>query len=657
MHAILKTDPPELSQSNSNIPPSLERIVRRCLEKDPEHRFQSASDMAFALESLSSSSGTAVLPLRPQKPVQLSWILSGIFFIAAVTLGVLLFRSLNRTQPESSSALQRLSIVLPENTILNSSAISPDGKYLAYVINRTTGFSKLWLRSMDSTEAQEIPGTENATLPFWSPDSRSIGFFTESEMKKWTIGGGPPETLSEVQLPKGGTWNQYGDILFAPKGPGGIYRISERGGEATPVTLPDASRNEARHVFPQFLPDGRHFFYLVRGNQGVYIGSLDSKDRKQIFRESTPVRYIEPGYLFFVQNDKLMVQRFDKNRLELTGSAIPIADNTSSHVSGPEFSASENILVYGSGEAWASQPIWFDRSGKQSSPLKNYPPTVGEPGNYVFSDLSPDNKRLLTEKNGVMWMVDLLTGYFSRYAMTNESIAVFSPDGSQVVYATFDTSASKDKDLNVYKRPSSGTGKAEVLFKPPLGGTSDLSWSADGKFITFTAPGGPKYNFDLWVLPLDGKRKAFPYLQTEAREENPVLSPDGKWVAFQSYQMGQCEVYVRSFPLEDGAIWAISTDGGEKPIWRRDGKELFYLTLDKKLMAVEVQTGETFKISTAKVLFQTHAQPRINTWGIGGEKQYFVSSSGTHFLINTLIDKTDQAEIGVLVNWKSLLTK
>ncbi|HSE41972.1 MAG TPA: protein kinase [Acidobacteriota bacterium] len=656
MHAILKADPSDLSQSNGNIPPSLERIVRRCLEKDPNQRFQSTSDLAFALESLSSTSGTAVIPLRQNKPIQLAWILSGIFFITATILAVTLYRTSNRTPPEQTSSVQRLSIVLPENTILNSSAISPDGKFLAYVVNGTTGFSKLWLRSMDSTVAQEIPETENATLPFWSPDSRSIGFFTETRLKKWTIGGGPPETLSEVELPKGGTWNQYGDILFAPKGPGGIYRISARGGEATVASTLDASRKEARHVFPEFLPDGRHFFYLVRGAQGVFVASLDSKETKMIFSESTPVRFIAPGYLFFVRNDKLMVQRFDQNRLELSGEAIPIAENWSDHISGPNFSISENnILVYGRSEAWDTQPIWFDRSGKQSSPFHNYPSALGKPGIYFFSDLSADDKQLLIQTSGVMWMVDMLTGTFTRYAMTNETDAVFSPDGRNIAYSHVEMTPSKRRDINFYLRPSTGTGKAEVLFKSPFG-AFDLSWSGDGRFITFTSA-DPKTNFDLWVLPLDGDRKAFPYLQTENREENPVLSPNGKWVAYQSYQTGQSEIYVGSFPMDAGGLWAVTTEGGEKPIWSRDGKELFYLTLDKKLMAVEVETGDIFKMGTTKLLFQTHTQPRINTWGIGTGKQYFASSDGKHFLTNTLIDRTDQAEISVVVNWNSLLKK
>jgi hypothetical protein len=339
-----------------------------------------------------------------------------------------------------------------------------------------------------------------------------------------------------------------------------------------------------------------------------------------------------------------VVQHFDKNRLELTGEVIPITDNWSGHVSGPNFSVSENnVLVYGDGGGWDSQPIWFDRSGKQSSPLENYPSAIGEPGFYLFCDLSSDNKQLLTTFKGALWMVDLLTGSFRRYAMTNDNEAVFSPDGSMVAY----------NDGNFYRRASSGIGKPELL-NEFMG--EDVDWSSDGKFITFTG-GNQKTLFDLWVLPLDGKRKAFPYLQTETREESGVLSPDGKWVAYQSYQSGRSEIYVRSFPVEAEGVWAISSDGGERPIWRGDGKELFYLTLDKKLMATEVQIGEAFKVGATRFLFQTHAQPRINTWGLGKNKQYFASSDGRHFLVNTMIDKTDHGEIKVIINWISLLKK
>jgi serine/threonine protein kinase len=374
MHAILKSEPPELSQNTGLIPLSLERIVRRCLEKDPNFRFQNTSDLAFALESMSTTSGTTVTAYQRKKLIPIGWILAGIFFLAALIFGIGFYRLINKTAPESSSSVQRLSIVLQPNNILNSLAISPDGQRLAYVINRTTGLSTLWLRSLDSTESEEIPGSEDATLPFWSPDSRSIAFFTERDLRRLTIGGGPVEQICEcdIDIAKGGTWNQYGDILFSPRSGKGLYRVSARGGVPTEETTLNDSHGEWRHLFPQFLPDGRHYFFINGARPddlGLYVASLDSKERKRIFADPVPVRYMEPGYLLFPRGKKLMVQGFDKSKLELTGDPLAIASNESDRTSGPDFSLSENnLLVQQATTGWLSQPIWFDRSGKQASP-------------------------------------------------------------------------------------------------------------------------------------------------------------------------------------------------------------------------------------------------------------------------------------------------
>jgi serine/threonine protein kinase len=650
MHAILKADPPELSESNGTIPVSLERIVRRCLEKDPNYRFQTASDLAFAIESASTTSGAAIAAFKQKKSVPATWILSAIFFIAALIFGAAFYRSMKKTPAEIPSSVQRLSIVLPQNTVLNSLAISPDGQRLVYITNGTTGYSKLWLRSLDSEQPQEI--LEDATLPFWSPDSRSIGFFTENALMKWTIGGGPAEMLSKVDFPKGGTWNQFGDILFNAGVGKGIYRISAAGGDAIPVITPDPLHRE-RLMFPHFLPDGRHFLFMLAGltdRQGLYVGSMDSKERKRILPDLTPAKFVDPGYLFFVRNDKLMVQHFDKTQLSLSGEATPIADDWSDRRSGSDFSISQNnILVRGNTRGWNSQPIWFDRSGNQSNHLKSSVSAIGEPGEYKFCDLSSDGRHLLTIRDGRMWMIDLITGSFDRFAITNDQIGIFSPDGSEVAYFTL---SMPPKDLTFFKRPFNGSGKAEILFHPeyPI---QDFYWSADGKFITYTMRG---HSPDLFVLPLKGDRKPYPYLQSEAMEANGVLSPDGRWIAYESNVSGQSEIYVGSFPLDAGGVWEISTEGGEQPLWRRDGKELFYLTLDKRLIATEVQTGPVFKPGVSRELFQTRVLPRLNPRGIV-RKQYFVSADGTHFLLNTLIDNTTPVEISVLLNWQALLKK
>ena len=671
MHAILKSDPADLYSNHPEISPAVERIVRRCLEKDPSNRFQTASDLAFTLESLYSSSAPVVQSLHPIKRSQLAWLGAISFFISTAVLGVALYRSSNNTPNENIASVQRFSIVLPPGTILNSLALSPDGHHIAYVTNTAIGLSKLWLRSIDSNQAEEIPGTENAAQPFWSPDGRSIGFFTENALKKWTMGGGPPEKLHDAEIPKGGAWNQYGDILFSPRGPGGLYRISSRGGEIKPATTLDSSRAEGRHIYPQFLPDGRHFLFLVNSikveSRGVFIGSLDSNTRIRILPELTPVRYADPGFILFVRNQKLMLQQFDAKLSKLIGEPLALADNNSGDGSGPVFSAAgTNLIVHGNSGSWNTQPVWLDRSGKQSSPYKNYQSALGEPAPYTFCDMSSDDKRLLTLRRSsnvtqfghgfntenIMWMVDLTNGSFTRYAMTNESDAVFSPDGTRVAYSAFNVGPDRDTDL--YIRSADGTGRAELLFHPQTKSPiSNLFWSTDGRFLTFTSL-DLKTHFDLWVLPLEGARKPFPYLQSPAREERNVFSPDGKWVAYQSYQTGEPEIYVRSFPAGAGGVWAISTEGGEQPIWRRDGKELFYLTPSKKLKSIEVQTGAVFKTGRTHDLFQMPVEPRM-IGRIGATKQYFASADGRHFLVNTIVENKAPAEIYVLVNWKSLL--
>jgi eukaryotic-like serine/threonine-protein kinase len=649
MHAILKADPPELAESSGMIPLSLERIVRRCLEKDVNDRFQTASDLAFAIETMSTSSGTAVA-YKQKKSIPIAWILSAIFFLAAVIFGTAFYRSMKKSSPGISS-VQRLSIVLPENTVLNSLAISPDGQRLVYITNGTTGFSEMWLRSMDSEHAEKI--LEDATLPFWSPDSRSIGFFTETELKKLTIGGGPPETLTAVNIPKGGTWNQYGDILFNPNNIEGLYRISAAGGEARLVTTLDRSRGERRHLFPHFLPDGRHFLYMIMSSEddqrGVYLGSINSGLKKRVLPDAMQARFVDPGYLFFAWEGKLMVQHFDKTRFELSGEPVAIADDSSEWGTGPDFSVSQNnILVRGNFDGWKSQITWFDRSGKQSSPLKSAPSTIGLPAENDFCDLSSDDKRLLAFRDGRMWMIDLINGTFDRYAVTNDEFAIFSPDGSEVAYSVFSMNSEHN---SFFKRLSSGAGKAELLFRPP-NLMWDPRWSKDGKFITYTSTDP---SWDLFAVPITGDRKPFKYLESDAREENGVLSPDARWMAYQSYASGQSEVYVRSFPLEAGGTWEISKDGGEQPLWRSDGKEIFYLTLDKKLIATELQTDPIFKPGASRILFQTKVHPRMNTRVLNRPKQYLVSANGTHFLVNSLVDNTSPAKMSVVLNWQGLL--
>ena len=352
MHGIIKEDPPELSSMSVAIPQSLDRVVRRCLEKSPDQRFQSFSDLAFALDTLSSptiSSGTGrTLAI---KKWNLPWILAAFSLVAALTLGVILYQAFQKDGAIPTAPVQRFSISLSEKTVIDAIAMSPDGKYLAYAPIDRSGNSSLVLRSLDSIESQEIPGTESASRPFWSPDSRSIGFFTTDQLKIVSIGGGPPKTLCDVESPTGGTWNQDDVILFARANFTGLYRISAMGGEAVPMTSLDASHSEWTHRFPQFLPDGRHFFYMLGSQQddyqGLYVGSLDGKVKKRLHSGLQKVEYAN-GYGLSLVGDKLMVQPFDTKTLEFKGEPVQIAEEvTPSLPQAALFSVSQkNILAY-----------------------------------------------------------------------------------------------------------------------------------------------------------------------------------------------------------------------------------------------------------------------------------------------------------------------
>jgi len=670
MSAILKEDPPDLSETNKSVAPALERVVHHCLEKNREARFHSASDLAFALEALSGTSvssetATAIAPAweRPKGRERLVWIgataLLALALLAALPFAIAYFR--NRA-PTAKDHATRFFVFPPEKSTLigGGQHISPDGRRLVYVANTTDGKRLLWSRPLDSLTAQPLAGTDDASNPFWSPDGRFVGFFAAgTKLKKIELSGGPAETLAEVQGGLGGTWNREGVILYARSPSDGLYRVSATGGSPVRVTTLDEGRKETGHLWPYFLPDGRHFLYLARSaqkeNTVIYAGTLDSQDRKLLVNaDSSPV-YV-PGFLLFLRERTLMAQPFDASKLQLTGEPSSIAERVAYNlVTGRgAFSASQTgVLVFLSANSPNTQLTWFDRAGKQLA-------LVGGPSALSSIDsgprLSPDEKRVAVSRvdpqtvSADIWLIDLARNTPSRFTFdpANEISPVWSPDGSRIVF-----SSNREGVANIYQRLSNGAGNDELVFRSGRQ-AGPYDWSPDGKFILFGMISATTGN-DIWLLPLFGDQKPTPFIQTNFAEIQARFSPDGRWVAYASNESGPFQVYVQSHPISGGK-WQVSTTGGAQPEWRRDGKELFYLAPDRKLMAVQVNGAEsTFSIGIPKPLFDA----RVSTFfpGAPGINYYAASGDGQRFIVNTIAGDAAPLPLTVILNWTAGLKR
>ena len=604
---------------------------------------QSASDPA--LDSLRHTQAAAAgqldsAPKRIKRKNLLVWIIAAIF-LTAIPLAWAYFR---RQTPEPRS--HKLSVLLPENASLESHAISPDGNQLGFVA--TVGDNtQIWLRPFDSLNPRPLAGTEGAETIFWSPDARAIGFFTKDKLKRITLSSGVVTALCNVAEARGGAWGGDGEIVFAPRIADGLYRISANGGKPVPVTTLDRSQREDAHRWPWFLPDGRHFLYYVRSSQrdqqGTYVGSLDSKEKKRLVAAIGGAAYAAPGYLLFVLNQRLVAQPFDPDRLQITGEPVTVVEEVAQ---GPGwfalFSISANVLTYKGGTNINTQLAWFDRAGKQLQ-------AVATPSNYGIVRLSPDGTLLAGHRvdpetaGGDIWLVELLRGTRRRFTTdpSYEYVPIWSPDGARIVF-----SSNREGSMDLYVKSLSGPDESEALLKSDTAKYPE-DWSLDGRFILYSNFDSKTGQYDLWYLPWFGDRRPAPFLTTPFAESQGQFSPDGRWVAYCSDESGENEVYVQSFPVPGNKV-LISTGGGTAPKWRRDGKELFYLAADGKFMALEVQAGATLKASIPQALpFNAKKKAAI----------YDIAADGQRFLINTATENTASGTINVVLNWTAELRK
>ncbi len=668
MTAILNNEPPELSETNAKISPQLEKIVRRCLEKKPERRFHSAHDLGFALEALSvpSSSGAnrteAVQALnittrRSGWRERIWMIAAGVFALLALAFGVAYVR-----RPSlPTAATMRLTVnPLEGANVFELPAISPDGRTLAFVA-RTTGTRQIWVRPLDSQMAKPLVGTEYPDLMFWSPDSQSIAFLSGGKLKKIALSGGAPVNLCDTSSLSWGTWNRDGVILFA-EGAAGIKRISANGGAITGVTTVDVARGETAHRNPFFLSDGRHFLFYVEHNEpakrGIYVRPLNGGESKQIL--STDVRTVwagvnpvapSEGYLVFMRQGALLAQSYDFSQNQLSGDPIRIADQVRTNPAGfnGRFSLSETgILVFTEGSE-KQQLVLANRAGKKLG-------TAGPIGSYNVPRFSPDEQRLAVgrfdpqSQSLDIRLLDLARGTDTRFTFdpAEDSSPLWSPDGTRLAWASLRSGV---RDL--YWKAANGAGEDELLFKSAYSKIPQ-DWSKDGRFILYQES-DPQTSNDLWILPLEGERKPWLWLKTEFTEQVAKFSSDGKWIAYTSNESGRFEVYVRAFvpgAPASGGKWQISTNGGSQAKWRRDGRELYYVSTDYQLMAVDLTLGAEVKAGTPKALFDLR-DLRASTAGVG----FTATSDGQRFLFVTSAEDAYLTPFTVVTNWMAEMKK
>jgi serine/threonine protein kinase len=663
---ILEIDPPPMSSLQPMTPPQLDHVVKTCLAKEPDERWQSAGDLCRGIEWIAEGGSQAGVPApiltKRKNRERLAWSIAAI----AVALGVLGLGAAAyfHRAPQDTRAL-RFFVSLPDKAGLAGSAtvtsgqtgslaVSPDGRWVAFVAGSAEGKYLLWVRSLDALAAQTLAGTDGASSPFWSPDSRFLAFFAGGKLKKTEVSGGSPITLCDAPDNRGGTWSRNGVIVFAPSYPGILQKVSASGGVPAAATMLGAG--EIAHVRPIFLPDGRHFLYNANTSSAsgvpIYMASLDSNERKLLLNTDGSNVFYTQEHILFLRDTTLMAQPFDSRRLVFTGEAFPVAEEIQTQPGAPPygvFSASDTgVLAYQTGTAAAgSQLVWLDRTGKQIGVL-------GDSGRYGDLELSPDGKRASVSipdqggKGRDIWLYDVARGLRTRFTFdpADEFTSVWSPDGSRVVF-----NSRRKGHLDLFQKASSGAGTEEVLLEDNVDKYPE-SWSPDGRFILYSTGGNTPRTTgnDLFVLPLSGDRKPFPFLNTQFNEAQGQFSPDGRWIAYRSDESGRGEVYVAPFP-GSGGKWQISTGGGIYPRWRRDGTEILYFAPDYRLMSATVNgKGGNFEVGVVKPLFGTRPP-------IGFRYPFDVSADGQRFLINTFPEQATSAPITVVVNWTAGLKK
>jgi eukaryotic-like serine/threonine-protein kinase len=661
--SIMKEEPRSLAELAPMSPPGLDRIVKRCLAKDPDDRWQSARDVAAELRYIAEAAtsrieaapvvpGTAAAAGRPSRE-RMFWIST---LVGVVVLAVAL-QVVRRPQAIPGSAgVTRFTVTTPEGIVELPDAadpsISPDGRALAFTATDSTGTLLIWLRSRDSLTPRPLPGTESASLPFWSPDSKYLGFFADGKLQKIRVDGGPAQILCDANNGRGATWSQAGTIVFAPAAEGPLYRVDAAGGSPTVVTALDSTRHETGHRWPCFLPDGKHFLYVVLpgdkdGNFETCVGSQDGGSPERLMTVGAAPIYADPGYLVFIRNGTLMVEPFDPGSRKVKGdpTALETLPLRTDYTGAREVTASrDGILAFRSPGSPNTDLVWYDRQGRSLGKVPI------NPGRFEGLTVSPDGTHIAVERRSApttadIWLVDVDRSVSTRFTFgPGESFTpVWSPDGQAIAYG-----CNRGGRENIYMRSVTGQGSEQLLYASNSLFKHTTQWSFDGQHVVFVEL-GENTGWDIFTLAPAPGAKAVPYLNSSFNESIGAISPDGRWMAYVSDESGRPEVYVDAFPTP-GNKSQISTGGtlqvGQDLRWTRDGKSLIFETLDFAIMSVDLETTPNFRAGTPRLLFRV--RPDVVSLSMTGDAQRFVA---------TMPSGTTGSSITLVMNWAELLNR
>ena len=644
--SILDREPPPISAVQPTTPAALEHVIAKCLDKDPDARWQSAHDIAEELRWIAASPET---PSARGRSGRAGWFVAAGLLLALVIAALMLLRKpAVRTLTTELNAPEDASFAFDSG----GAVISPDGTTIVFPAVTSSGVPMLWVRSLDSATSRPLKGTENATFPFWSPDSRSIAFFSDGKLKRMEVASGAAETIADATPGRGGAWGPDGTILFAPSPAQGLYKVSARGGTVRPVTEVNVERGDTSHRFPVFLPDGRHFLAFVQGaSEGgnVLLGSTDSKETRMLATADGGVAFAPPNILLIVHDRVLRAQRMNLKTFAPEGEVVPLAENiqVSNAINTANVSVSANgILLYVSGaSAFMSNLTFFDATGKDLG-------SVGTPSDQLDPRVAPDGHAVLVSQTAANGNADIVAYDLRRnistkltFSAANEFGPVWSPDSRSFVYTSFDKRVG-----DLFTKREEGSGNGEPLFADKRRKIAS-DWTRDGRYIIYQALSrGTNWDIEAYSI---ADHKTIPLVKTTAAEMLGHVSPDGRWLVYVSLEGGRGEVYVQRFP-PTGERWQISGGGGTMPLWSRDGRQLFYLSPDAKMMAATVNPkGDQFVADAPRALFST----RVKLVSGVTRAQYDVASDG-RFLINVnSSDGRKQSAITLVENWTSKLNR